>query len=211
MGIMLVTIVLFVATTSVSVQGAALPPDAPPVTIDLFYEALCPSCKWFIRYQLIPTWEKLKDTGILKINLHAYGNARMYQQGGRYVFQCQHGVTECQLNLYSTCAYNKLQDDDMKMRFLKCVETNPYTTWVRWCLQSIGANPDPIMQCYGNGEGNRLQKKVADIQNQLSPRLRYVPWVLVDGDSSQQETVKKDTLRYVCDRYTGTKPDACNQ
>ena len=67
-----------------------------------------------------------------------------FSLGGRYTFRCQHGPTECELNQYSTCAYNKLPTDDLKMKFLNCVETNPYTTWMRWCLQSIGADPEPV-------------------------------------------------------------------
>merc|ERR1712168_787235 len=208
MSIMMLAIVSLLSVFS-SLHGAPVEgtdPAASPVTIDLFYEALCPSCKYFIKYQLLPAWEKLKDTGIMKVNLHGYGNAHTYSQGGRYVFRCQHGVTECQLNQYSTCAYAKLPSDDLKMKFLRCVETNPYTTWVPWCLRSIGADPEPVLSCYESDEGNRLQKEVGDVQGRLNPRLRFVPWILADGDHSVQSEVNRDAFRYVCNHYQGEKP-----
>merc|ERR1712072_385406 len=102
--------------------------------------------------------------------------------------------TEYQLNQYSTCAYAKLPTDDLKMKFLHCVENNPYTTWMKWFLQSIGADPQPVLTCYGSAEGNRLQKEEGDKTRSLHPRLHYVPWIQVDGDSSQQETVRSEVL-----------------
>ena len=59
----------------------AAPNAADPVEVTLFYEALDPHCREFILKQLIPTWKKLKSTGILKLKLYAHGNAKAYQDG----------------------------------------------------------------------------------------------------------------------------------
>ena len=36
---------------------------ADPVLIELYYESLCPYCMKFMREQLSPTWDLLRDTG----------------------------------------------------------------------------------------------------------------------------------------------------
>ena len=62
----------------------AATPDADPVEITLFYEALCPYCQRYILNQLYPAWLELKDTGIMKIKMYAFGNARSQYKRGRY-------------------------------------------------------------------------------------------------------------------------------
>ena len=49
--------------------------NTDPVSIELYYESLCPFCRQFITEQLYPTWNKLLKTGIMNVTLVAYGNA----------------------------------------------------------------------------------------------------------------------------------------
>ena len=41
--------------------------DEAPVHIELFYESLCPGCRNFITTMLFPAFDKLKDSGIMKV------------------------------------------------------------------------------------------------------------------------------------------------
>ena len=50
---------------------------AQPVSVVLYYESLCESCHYFITGQLMPTWEKVKDIGLMNVTLLPYGNARV--------------------------------------------------------------------------------------------------------------------------------------
>merc|ERR1711915_1098288 len=119
----------------------AAPNDADPVEITLFYEALCPYCSRFILRQLVPTWRKLKDTGILKVKLFAHGNARGYQDGEWWRFRCQHGTRECQLNQLTTCAQMHLTEEQA-FSFVNCIEQNPYPNWGSYCVRRAGGSSD---------------------------------------------------------------------
>lgn len=47
----------------------------PRVSLALYYESLCPDCRYFITQQLFPTWTMLKD--IMSLTLVPYGNAKV--------------------------------------------------------------------------------------------------------------------------------------
>ena len=43
--------------------------DTAPVHIELFFESLCPGCRGFITQLLVPTWQKLQDSGIMRVSI----------------------------------------------------------------------------------------------------------------------------------------------
>lgn len=49
--------------------------EVEKVKVTVYYEALCPDSKFFITYQLVPVFEKLKDS--LLLDLVPYGKAEV--------------------------------------------------------------------------------------------------------------------------------------
>lgn len=184
--------------------------NANPVEITLYYEALCPYCRNFIRGQLYPTFLKLRGTGILKVKLFAHGNAAESWDGQRWNYRCQHGTRECDLNRFTTCTANQLTDDEL-VPFVYCLENNPRVEDGKKCLQEVGGDWLGGYECFNSDLGYSLQHEIAVKQKALSPRLRFVPWILVNGyhDDNVQGAVQRNMLSYVCNAYRGPKPSAC--
>lgn len=49
-----------------------------PVSLTLYYESLCPYCRYFVTQQLFPTWVMLNE--IMTVTLVPYGNAEVGNQ-----------------------------------------------------------------------------------------------------------------------------------
>ena len=72
--------------------------DTEPVKVELYYESLCPGCRNFINTMLFPTFDKLRDTGVMEVELVPYGNAHQSQNpDGTWSFTCQHDAPECKV------------------------------------------------------------------------------------------------------------------
>lgn len=185
---------------------------AAPVNVSLYYEALCGGCRQVLMSQYFPTYNKLKDTGILNINLYPYGNANEYWTGYKWQFRCQHGSSECLVNTLETCALNILPVAQ-RIPFVQCMETTPYINYGPSCAQRVGADWNRLNQCYLGTEGNNLEHQVALKTAALNPRHQYVPWVTVNGVHTNdiQNRVTFNMLSYVCSLYTGVKPAACTK
>jgi len=83
-------------------------PNDDRVRIDLYTESLCPGCMQVITTSLKTALNTKDFDKIADIHVWIYGNAHETQQGGKWVFTCQHGDDECYGNLLETCAQNKL-------------------------------------------------------------------------------------------------------
>ena len=75
-------LVLFVASIVCVSLATAAPRSVAmaavkPVNVTLYYESLCPDCQEFIMGQLGPTWEKVKLTNLMTVDLLPYGNSRV--------------------------------------------------------------------------------------------------------------------------------------
>lgn len=187
--------------------------DAAPVTVSLYYESLCPGCKQVILQQLYPTYQSLRGTGILKINLVPYGNARQRYYGGSWIFTCQHGPAECTGNVMEACAIKYMADDEKYVPFVHCLEQyGPTLVNGRYCAGLVGVDFNPISRCTYGAEGNSLEHEMGVKTESLNPPHQYVPWLTMNGvhTSEIQDALSSNMLSYVCAAYTGTKPEACS-
>lgn len=186
--------------------------DAPPVNVTLYYESLCPSCKQVFLYQIWPSFEKLKSTGILNLKFVPYGNAQQRQSGNQWIFYCQHGQSECIGNLIESCAIYHNPDETKYVPFLHCMEYyGPYTTNAEYCASLAGIDYRAITTCVNSEEGNKIEHQMGLETEALNPPHQYVPWFTMNGYHTQtvQNQLSSNFLNYVCQAYTGTKPREC--
>ncbi|XP_068020978.1 gamma-interferon-inducible lysosomal thiol reductase isoform X2 [Melanerpes formicivorus] len=102
-------------------------PAAPPVELTLFYESLCPACRWFLVQQLFTTW-LLLPAEALSITLVPYGNAEERNVSGKWQFQCQHGPEECLGNMIETCLMHEAKNFSSYFPVIFCLESGSSVT-----------------------------------------------------------------------------------
>jgi len=184
--------------------------DAPLVNVVLYMESLCPDCRYYITELLFPAYS-LGLSNIMNLTLVPYGNAHEVQVGNQWQFTCQHGVQECQGNIYETCAVKMYPDVHLHFQFIDCVESSldPIQGLLN-CAQYYGLDPDALATCAGNAQGNEWEHEMAVMTDILVPPHDYVPWVTINGVHSPE--AETDAVTAICNTYTGSaKPKLCNQ
>lgn len=186
------------------------------VKVDLYYEALCPYCRQFITEQLFPVWNKLYDTKIMNVTIVPYGNALETEiSPGKYRYECQHGPDECTLNAIENCVMDAT-DNVIEKYFpvINCIEASdqPMNDSEK-CVTKAGLVWKTVNDCATGSQGNALVHKSAVKTSALQPAHQYVPWIVVNGEHTDemQQDAQQDLLKFVCSTYTGKKPDICGK
>ncbi|XP_062261022.1 gamma-interferon-inducible lysosomal thiol reductase-like [Platichthys flesus] len=181
---------------------------ADPVAVALYYESLCPGCRMFLVNTLLPTWVLLHE--IMTITLVPYGNAVEKPDGQKYTFECQHGEQECLGNMIETCLMNKTY----AIQIIYCMESSyDVIKSAQSCLEIY--NPDlkweEVMSCVKGDEGNQLMHQNAMKTKALNPPHKYVPWVTINGEHTEdlQDKAMTSLFTLVCSMYKGDKPAVC--
>merc|ERR550519_327810 len=191
--------------------------DDSPVLVELYYESLCPGCKHFITTMLYPTFDKLKDTGIIKIAMYPYGNAHETQNpDGSWKYECQHGEEECVGNLLEVCVMAHMKFDfHLYLPVISCMEAadSPVSA-MKGCLGALAPHIPykAVKDCAKGSEGNSLMHDLANRTESLNPAHKYVPWIVVQGKHTEElETeAMRDLVGLVCGLYQGKKPAQCS-
>nr|XP_060640843.1 gamma-interferon-inducible lysosomal thiol reductase [Anolis sagrei ordinatus] len=188
------------------------PSVAPPVSVSLYYESLCPACRAFLVLQLFPTWLMLSH--IMNITLVPYGNAQETKGPSRWQFECQHGQDECLGNMMETCLIDYFQDVSYAFPVIFCMESSRNVTQnLPTCLNLYfpEASLANITSCIDGDLGNKLMHQNAQSTRSLNPPHQYVPWILINGKHTEElQSQAQDSLfRLVCDLYKGEPPIAC--
>jgi len=190
--------------------------DDSPVLVELYYESFCPGCRHFITTMLYPTFDKLRDAGIMKVAIYPYGNAHESKNpDGSWKFDCQHGEKECLGNILEVCIMQQLNwDSDLYLPVISCMEgaDNPISS-ARGCVSALSSvNYEAVKKCAAGKEGNKLEHSMGAKTESLDPPHKYVPWIVVNGEHTDdlQEKAQTDLLGLVCTLYQGQKPAECS-
>ncbi|KAL9374396.1 hypothetical protein Peur_034016 [Populus x canadensis] len=182
--------------------------DSQMVNLSVYYEALSPSCATFIIQNL---------TGVFDDDLITITNLRMVPWGNAHVNEtdntiiCQNGRDECFLHKIQACAINVWNDVDKYYALIHCMEflviDGTHSDW-QSCFNSLGLSEEPILECYNNGTGAKLQALYGYETAHLDPPHVFMPWVVVNNKSLGKDY--GDFTTYICSAYEGkVKPNAC--
>jgi hypothetical protein len=181
------------------------------IKISVYYEALCPDSIDFIRNQLSPTYESLKDN--LDVDLIPYGKATQTKTpSGSWDFECQHGPNECMGNKVQACAI-KLFSNDSAVKFVKCVMSRrrPHESGEA-CGRQLNLDVDALNTCSTGSQGDEYLASLGDRTHSLKPKMTFVPWININDkhDADQQWESLRDLKKVVCSAYNSTdRPSSC--
>lgn len=193
----------------------ALRHNAPRVQVQLFDEALCIGCHHFVLEQLVPTFEALGPS-VLDLQVVPFGNAKIDEKSNS--LECQHGLAECDANSYQQCAADIYQYASRYLPFVKCLyETltmghadDPFHASVfAGCAKQSALDWTSIKTCHDDTE--RAWKLQVEAFHMTPSEHKYVPWVVINGETIDMGQEDFDLFTTVCDLYTsgGGSHPAC--
>ncbi|XP_068626844.1 gamma-interferon-inducible lysosomal thiol reductase-like [Battus philenor] len=174
------------------------------VTVQLYYESLCPYCIRFSIDRFTPIIKKLGQ--YLEIQTYPYGNAQTFKRKGKYTFQCQHGPEECYGNKLHACAIDLMQNKTQALLFNSCLMDSARlglgsdNNAADSCGNIQNINTTMIKQCAEGAKGVQLLKYYGDKSKEAG--FHYVPYILVNGKRTRQSKFAKK----VCEAFANTPP-----
>lgn len=187
---------------------------AQKVNFTLYYESQCGGCRDFIQTQYYPAFRLIGN--IMNVHLVPYGNAQETQEGGKWVYDCQHGEEECIGNLIETCAIYLYPNASTYFSFIHCIETSSSVPRMAApsCAQQYELDYSKIESCSTGDLGNSLEHEMALKTQALNPPHSYVPWVTLEGvhNDDIQNEAEFNLVGLICKTYKSSpKPQACQQ
>ncbi|KAK9663993.1 hypothetical protein RND81_14G012000 [Saponaria officinalis] len=194
-------------TMTINTVCLGRPMNANKVSLDLYYESLCPYSATFIIHGLAPIFDNGGIIDIVDLSLYPWGNTNIRPDSS---YACQHGLSDCLLNTVHACAIDAKPALTDHFPFIECVERlvhdHKHTQW-ETCFENSNFDPQSVKECTFGQRGKELALKYATATASLKPPREYVPWVVVDGEPLYEDY--ENFTNYVCKAYKGTLPSAC--
>ncbi|KAF6216298.1 hypothetical protein GE061_000638 [Apolygus lucorum] len=184
------------------------------ITLDVYYESMCPYSRRFVTNQLAPASSKLKD--YVHVNFVPYGNAIMkMNEDGETEVRCQHGINECVGNKIHACAIERLQSNQQKVGFVSCVMQSPDPKIGGLnCSEPFGLSWEDLEFCAANAEGDALHQYYGQNTMNLNPPNKGVPTTAVNknrGTDDDQRQMKENLFLMLCQKLweMSIRPKEC--
>lgn len=155
----------------------------------------------------------------MEFTIYPFGNAQQQSSGNGWKFTCQHGVDECQANMYQACgiSHNNETGQSGWWPYVYCMEGNRKpSAAAKRCATDNGLDWAVIQKCAGidpsqgsSDDGNLLMHSIAQATLNLKPSHQWTPWVVLNGRPLSQSKLSKSLIDLVCDAYQGDKPSGC--
>jgi len=213
------TLLLLVASLLSEVHAGLRPSRAtPPVSVRVYDEALCIDCHDFILDELIPAFHVLGET-VMDLIVIPFGNARIEDENDPSTLTCQHGMAECDANLYQQCAAAIYSMASRYLPFVGCLyseltmghrsEVFPTHIFAE-CARRSALDWAAIKQCHDDDDlAWTLQ---VDAYHTTPSEHTYVPWIVVDSDLYDMDHHESgDFFVIICAAYhaKGGRHPAC--
>ncbi|XP_001602519.1 GILT-like protein 1 [Nasonia vitripennis] len=192
------------------------------LTVDVYYESLCPDSVYFITKELAPAYNDLKS--IINVNFVPFGKASWVvgEQSKRTEFTCQHGPNECRGNRAQACALYEIeqtikaedQQQQKKVDVVSCVmgSRNPASA-VLQCAERNGLSTgsvQKIQSCARTDLGSQLLVAQGEKTKAFESPLTFVPTIVINGEKKSEAF--RNFANTVCQLIPdGEKPSACSQ
>lgn len=124
----------------------------------------------------------------------------MVNGDGTLSFDCQHGPTECDANMYHACTIESIRDQNKLVNMIACMIANNYNPKeaLLSCCHSLNVEYEEILKCFQSRHGEELLKLHGDLTNSLRPEVTFIPTITLDGSRGRQESILKDLFGEVC-------------
>ncbi|XP_055852532.1 GILT-like protein 1 [Episyrphus balteatus] len=168
-------ILVLIASATISITSAV----EEKINVLVLYESLCPDSIRFMKNQLGPNYDSLKD--VIDVTLVPFGKSESVNDGAQ--FFCQHGPAECEGNRMQSCVLHETTDQETQVKFVVCQMSGQYESSNQYCAQSVGLSGD-IKECMNTELGTLLQLEAEKITQLYAPS--FVPTIIYDGKFDQQ-------------------------
>ncbi|KAI5745852.1 hypothetical protein M8J76_014761 [Diaphorina citri] len=186
-----------------------------PIKVSVYYEALCPDSRHFVLHQLVPVYEK--GSRIMDYELVPYGKAKteeLVPPGNRYKFHCQHGSVECHANKIHACAIKNIENKATLLKYVACMINDNYEAEqiALDCSRQHNIDVNPILQCARGVEGEILLKTYGEMTYALTPKVSFIPTILINGNQYNQAHILKNLWGSVCALFPeSSQPKECSR
>ncbi|KOX78534.1 Gamma-interferon-inducible lysosomal thiol reductase [Melipona quadrifasciata] len=194
------------------------------VNVAVYYESLCSDSIRWIKQQLLPEYDVLKD--YISVTFIPYGKASHWKDASsqKWRFTCQHGEEECNGNKAQACAIYAIQNEgeadkvqQLTVALVGCAMTSRFPpSSIPQCAKKVELKEQTkanINECINGSLSNELLVAYGEKTKKLNPSLSFVPTITINGENTReiQSQVQNNFFKLICDTLgEGAKPSRCS-
>ncbi|XP_050491189.1 uncharacterized protein LOC126873898 [Bombus huntii] len=190
------------------------------IDVGVYYESLCPDSIRWIKQQLLPQYDVLKD--YIRVTFVPYGKASHWQDPitQKWRFACQHGEAECNGNKAQACGIHAIQNGETAdkvqqhtVALVGCAMTSQFPpSSLSQCAKNVGLSEqiqEKMNECIKSSLSDDLLVAYGEKTKELAARLSFVPTITINGEI--QSKALNNFFKLICDKLAeGAKPSRCS-